>query len=127
MAIANSACVRGAVAGLAVGIGVVAVAWSGVFNTGPAILQFLVAVPPFLLGGLATAPAPVQALVVVWWGVAGAIIGWGFGLKGSRKTLAILISAALIFGHFHTQAAIERDLSAVANAMAGLLRALFGI
>ena len=128
MATLNSAWRRGALVGLIIGTGVSAAAWSNVFTSGSAVMQFLVAAPPFLLDVLLNAPEALQALVVVvWWGLAGTAIGWGLGRKEGGKIIAILVAAVLVFAHVRTQASIEQDVSTAAQAVEGMLRTLFGI
>ena len=129
MATLNRASILGTLIGLAVGLAVLVFVWNiePANDSTTAFLQFLIAAPPFLIGGLPKAPAAVQAVVVVvWWGVAGAAFGWGLGRGPRGKVLTALASVVLIFAHLFTQAAIERNVSAAAHAMEGLLLALFG-
>jgi hypothetical protein len=123
----NSGWRRGAFVGLVVGAGVGAAAWSNLFGSDVVVLQFLAAVPPFLLSVLLNAPEPLQALVIVaWWTMVGAVIGRVLGLKAGGEILAILVLVILIPAHVSSQTAIERELGTASEAVEGLTRELFG-
>jgi len=127
MATLNRTWRRGALVGLVIGASVSVAAWSGVFPGGAEFVQFLAAVPPFLLDALRATPEALQALIIViWWGLAGTAVGWGLGRNAGGKAFAVLLIANFIYGHIGAVAVIEKDLRAATRAMEGLLKTLFG-
>lgn len=121
----HSPWLKGAGAGLAIALVVLAVALSGLGEAGgPLILvRYLAAIPPFAYGPLFTTPWPAQSLVLLlWWTAAGALLGWLIGHGARGRLIAGVAAAVLALGHALTVIRIERGLAEALEALAAILR-----
>ena len=127
MAHFNSAGFRGFVLGLILGVVILAAAESEIFGDGGAIIQFLVAIPPFYVSALTTAPEVMQSILfVIWWGCIGFLVGWGAQRGTKRKVFIVLLLIAVAIGHAVTRSTIEQKLSGISDVFKGLVLTIFG-
>ena len=118
---------RGFVLGLILGVAILAAATSNIFGDGGANLQLLVAIPPFYVSALISAPEVVQyTLFVLWWGCVGFLVGWGARRGAKGKVFIVLLLIAVAIGHAVTRSTIEQSLSGISDVIKGVVWTIFG-
>ncbi len=91
-------------------------------NLGDRVLSFLWAIPPFVFAPLYASPSGAIALLLAWWTVVGALLGWCIGHRNVAGWIwAFLVVVVLLAGHTLALQAIGSELDAIESAV----RALF--
>jgi len=110
-----------AVAVILTGLGLAGVARDGAVGSA---VSYLIVVPPLLVPWLRRlSDSALIAVLIVWWVLAGSVLGWCVG-KGVRgRAAAIVLVAAVAAGHVHVHAIVGAELQGAVDAFARILGA----